>query len=125
MNTVSRASLVKALRDALARGANGEMSICKFAAQKGIFCSGFRRFSDDELRHRFDWISKKNPNASRAELEETADRWQMARQEVDGVATACDVQQLEHDSCNGWDDFSDEELAHFLVELTGSAEVTR
>ncbi|PYQ31758.1 MAG: hypothetical protein DMF56_01225 [Acidobacteria bacterium] len=97
------------------------MSICKFAAEKGIYCSGFRRFSEDELRRRLDWIAKKNPNESRAELEETADRWQLARQEVDGVPTACDVQQREHDLCNGWDDFSDEELAHFLVELTGSS----
>ena len=119
MNITSRASLIKALRTALARGANGEMSICKYAAEKGIFCSGFRRFSDQELRDRLDWIVKKNPNGSRAELEETADRWQMARQDVEGVPTACDVQQIEHDVCNGWDDFSDEELSRFLTALKG------
>ena len=119
MEYVSRPSLIVALRSELARRANGEMSICKLAAQNGIFCKGFRRYSDAELRERYGWIARKNPDASRAELEETADRWQMARQDVVGVATACDVQQLEHDACGGWDDFSNEDLASFLLELTG------
>jgi hypothetical protein len=46
-----------------------------------------------------------------------ADRWQMARQVVVGVSTACDVQQMEHDTCGGWDDFSAEELSRFIFEV--------
>lgn len=125
MEYVSRSSLIVALRNELSRRANGEMSICKLAAQTGVFCKGFRRYSDAELRARFAWIAGRNPDATRTELEETADRWQLARQDVVGVATACDVQQLEHDACGGWDDFSDAELSRFLLDLTGrKAEVS-
>ena len=95
------------------------MSICKLAAQTGVFCKGFRRFSDDELKARFGWIAKKDPEMPRAQLEDVADRWQLARQDVLGALTSCDVQQLEHDSCGGWDDFTDEELTRFLRELGG------
>jgi hypothetical protein len=119
MEYVSRPSLIVALRSELANRANGEMSICRLAAQTGIFCKGFRRYTDAELRERYAWISEKNADASRAELEEIADRWQMARQDVTGVSTSCDVQQLEHDACGGWDDFSNVDLARFLFELTG------
>ena len=115
---ISRSDLIVALRDELSRRA-GDMSICKLAAQTGVFCKGFRRYSDAELKEHYAWISKRNPNASREELEEIADRWQLAREDVLGAKTSCDVQQLEHDSCGGWDDFSDEDLAKFLRELTG------
>lgn len=116
---VARPSVIVALREELGSRAKGEMSICKLAAQTGVFCKGFRRFSDAALKERFAWIADKNPDASRPELEELADRWQLARQDVRGAATACDVQQLEHDSCGGWDDFSNADLARFLRELTG------
>jgi len=115
---VSRPALIAALRDELMQRA-GEMSICKLAAQTGIFCKGLRRYSDQELRTRYGWISRKNPDASREELEEIADRWQLARQDILGAMSSCDVQQLEHDACGGWDDFTDEQLAVFLRELTG------
>jgi hypothetical protein len=116
---VSRSTLIAALREELSRRAKGDMSICRLAAQTGVFCRGFRRFTDAELKERFGWIAKKNPEATRPELEEIADRWQMARQDVLGALTSCDVQQLEHDSCGGWDDFSNEDLSAFLRELTG------
>jgi hypothetical protein len=115
----TRESLIGALRTELASRANGEMSICKLAAQTGIFCKGFGRYSDAELKRRFGWIVKGTPSIKREELEEVADRWQLARQDVDGVATACDVQQMEHDMCGGWDDFSNEQLSTFMRELTG------
>ncbi len=113
----ARASLITELRNELALRANGDMSICRLAAETGVFCRGFRRYSDEELRQRYDWIAKKTE--TRGELEDVADRWQMARQEVDHVPTSCDVQQIEHDGCNGWDDFSDDELSRFLTALKG------
>lgn len=116
---ISRPTLIVALREELSRRANGEISICRLAAKTGVFCKGFRRYSDDELKERYGWIVDRNPDISRGELEEVADRWQMARQDVLGATTACDVQQLEHDACGGWDDFSNEDLAGFLRELTG------
>ena len=116
---MSRPALIGVLREELSRRANGEMSICTLAAQTGMFCRGFRRFSDAELKERYGWISAKYPNVPRAELEDIADRWQMARQEVFDLPTSCDVQVLDGDSCHGWDDFSDEELATFIREITG------
>lgn len=116
---LSRESVIGALRSELAGRANGEMSICKLAALSGVFCKGLSRFSDIDLKRRFSWIVKKNPGVTREALEETVDNWQLARQEVDQAAAACDVQQQEHDLCGGWDDFSDEQLSRFLLELTG------
>lgn len=116
--SISRPALIAALRNELTKRA-GEMSICKLAAQTGIFCKGFRRYSDAELKERYGWIAKRNPDASRQELESIADRWQLARQDVVGAQSSCDVQQLEHDTCGGWDDFADDDLARFLRELTG------
>ena len=115
---ISRPALIADLREELMRRAGG-MSICRLAAQTGIFCNGFRRYSDAELKERYAWISKKNPGVPRPELEAVADRWQLARQDVLGALTSCDVQQLEHDACGGWDDFKDDDLARFLLELTG------
>ena len=117
--TNTRQTLIAALRSELAKRANGEMSICKLAAKTGVFCKGLKRYSDEEIAERYGWIVRRHPEVSRAELEEIADRWQMARQDVEGVETSCDVQQLEHDTCGGWDDFSNEDLARFLRELTG------
>jgi hypothetical protein len=116
---ISRPALIAMLRKELAGRANGEVSICRLAAENGFFCLGFRRLSDAELRERYDWITKKDPAIDRTELESVADRWQLARQDVYGAQTSCDVQQLEHDACGGWDDFTDGELANFLRELTG------
>jgi len=115
----TRESLIGALRAELTRRANGEMSLCMLAAKNGIFCRGFHRYSDAELRRRYGWISRRYPDISRSDLEEIADSWQMARQEVNGLASACDVQQVEHDSCNGWDDFTNDDLTRFLLELRG------
>ena len=117
-NAQTRSEVIAALRDELSRRA-GDMSICKLAAQTGIFCKGFRHYSDEELKERYGWIAKKNPDASREALEDVADRWQLARQDVLGAMTSCDAQQLEHDTCGGWDDFTDDQLAVFLRELTG------
>jgi hypothetical protein len=119
LETLNRDATIAALRNELARRANGEMSICRLAAEKGIFCRGFHRFSEEELRQRYDWIARRPEVVTRGDIEEIADRWQLARQEVDGVPTACDVQQIEHDSCNGWSDFTNDELSRFMLEVAG------
>jgi hypothetical protein len=119
LESISRPALITALRDELSRRAGTDTSICTLAARTGIFCKGFSRYSDAELKERYSWIAKKNPAAPREELEEIADRWQLAREDVLGKSTSCDVQQIEHDACRGWDDFTDADLANFLRELTG------
>ena len=114
-----RAEIISLLRQELVQRANGEKSACKVAADENIFCHGFARYTDLELRRRYDWIARRNPKMKRKELEEIADRWQMARQDVDNQPSACDVQQKVHDTCCGWDDFTSEELSRFYYEMTG------
>lgn len=116
---LSRGEIINLLRQELVRRADGEKSACKVAADEGIFCRGFARYTDLELRRRYDWIMRRYPKMTRKELEEIADRWQMARQDVEESPTACDVQQKVHDTCKGWDDFSSEELSRFYYEMTG------
>lgn len=107
------------LRQALLALTDDDHSICRIAAQKGIFCGGFKRYSDAELRQRYDWLARRHPSAPRHEIETLADRWQLGRQIVDDEPLACDVQQIEHDSCGGWDDFSNQELSRFYREILG------
>lgn len=114
---VSRSTAIRRLRDVLLLMTDDEHSICRVAADKGIFCRGFRRYTDEELRARYSWLVNRDPAISRDRLEDLADRWQLARQVFDDVPIACDAQQLEHDTCGGWDDFTNEELARYCREL--------
>lgn len=116
---VTRKEAIDLVRSELLKKVDSETCMCQAAADQKIFCRGFARYGDRELRARYHWIVRKRPSATRAELEDLANEWQLARQEVNHTALACDVQQAEHDSCRGWDDFSNEDLAGFLQELTG------
>jgi len=120
-DAVTRGEMISLLRSALIRLSDDDKSICRVAAERGIFCHGFARFGDGELRRRFSWLGDRAKTMSRPELEEIANRWQLARQEVADLPLACDVQQREHDTCRGWDDFSNSDLARFYFEITGQS----
>lgn len=119
MQSMTRAEAIEGLRTELVKLTDGDMSACKLAADRGIFCRGFAQYEDDELKKLYSWIVRRRPKMTRAELESIADRWQMARQEVDELPLACDVQTRVHDTCRGWDDFSNADLSRFYQELTG------
>ncbi|HSN67904.1 MAG TPA: hypothetical protein VLV48_01575 [Thermoanaerobaculia bacterium] len=114
---IARSAAIRRLRDVLVLMTDEEHSICRVAAERGIFCKGFKRYSDGELRERYSWLVNRDPSISRPRLEDLADRWQLARQVFDDVPIACDAQQIEHDTCGGWDEFSDDDLARFCREL--------
>ena len=116
---ITRAQAIDALRAKLLTLADDEHSMCWVAAKKHVFCGGFSQWKFDELRRRNPAIVKRHPHVSRPELEELADRWQLARQFVQDTPTACDTQAIERDTCRGWDEFSDEQLAEFHEELLG------
>lgn len=116
---VSRQKAIDALREALLAETDEETSICKAAAEHGIFCRGFRQYGDNELRRKYDWIVRRRPDISRAELERIGNEWQLAQQQVHDLPLACDVQARYHDTCMGWDDFTDTQLAGFIKDLTG------
>jgi hypothetical protein len=119
-DSVDREKAIGLLRKEFIKRLDSDTSVCKLAAERGIFCKGFARFTDAELRGKYNWITRRRPGISREDLEEIANRWQLARQDVDQLPLACDVQRIEHDTCRGWDDFSNEELSRFYLELTGA-----
>lgn len=114
---LDRASAIRELRAELHSLTDDQTSICQVAAERGIFCHGFKQYSDDELRERFDWLTRKNPNLNRRDLERMANLWQISRQVLEGVQFACDAQTIEHDTCLGWDSFSNDELQKFFREI--------
>src|ERR1700730_16581955 len=101
--SIERTEAIDLVRSELLRHTDSETSACKFASERGVLCRGFVRFGDGELRRKFSWITRRRPDMSREELEELANRWQLARQDVNALPLACDVQQMENDMCRGWD----------------------
>lgn len=121
MPRVTRDEAIRRIRDVLVAMVDDDHSLCQVAAERGVFCHGFRRYSDMEFQQRYEWLVRRNPGLSRDQIEELANRWQLARQIVDEVPLSCDAQQLEHDICNGWDEFSNRDLEKYYRELTGTS----
>jgi hypothetical protein len=116
----NREELIAAIRSELVKLTDEENSICRVAAARGIFCNGFNQYSDGELRQKFDWIVRKRPSLTRGQLEQIANDWQLAEQQVHERPIACDVQTEIHDICNGWDSFSNAQLEKLYFELAGA-----
>jgi len=119
--TLTRGEALKLLREKCLALVDEEHSLCEVASRLKILCGGFSRWSFHELKQRHDWIVKHQPTLTRRELEELANRWQLARQYVLGTELACDTQSQReaHRLCRGWDEHSDEDLARYCQELTG------
>jgi hypothetical protein len=119
MRTLKREQAIGDIRRSLLALVDDEHSICQVATERNIFCRGFRRLSDAELARRYDWIVKRSGVTTRAELEQRANRWQLARQRAEDEELACDVQLHDRDTCIGWDEFSNERLELYYDELCG------
>jgi hypothetical protein len=98
---------------------DADTSACQVATERGILCKGFQRDSDEELRRRYAPYVPAAERLPRPELEQAANQWQLARQRTEGTLLACDVQNRFYQACRGWNDFSNEELSEFCLELTG------
>ena len=55
----------------------------------------------------------------RTNVEDRANEYQLRRMQEEGAELACDVQQRSYETCKGWDEFSNEQLARFCFELLG------
>ncbi len=117
MKTITRTQAIEHLREHFLKLVDEEHSLCTVAARHGIFCRGFRRFSDTELKEKFYWIAGSRRNLTRAELEDVIDRYKRARQEALDVPLSCDAQMIDRDTCLGWDEFTDADLARFYQDL--------
>lgn len=123
MKTMQRKEAIDLLRRKCVALVDDEHSLCDVAQRLHILCGGFQQWSFGELKDRYDWIVKRRPNITRAQLEDLANRWQVARRFVHDEALACDNQLTEtyHRTCKGWDEFDEADLARFVEELTGEA----
>ena len=119
MKSVSREEAIELLKSELSKFTTDSDSICKIAGEKNIFCKGFKHYTPKELFERYDWLTKNRHIHSREELEKLANQWQLARQEVNQCEFACDAQTAEHDTCLGWDEFSNQDLEKFIKEIAG------
>jgi hypothetical protein len=116
---LSRPEAIALLRRKLATMVDDSHCLCEVAARKGIFCHGFERLSDRDLRRRFWWIARKRPNATRAQLDDAISAYYLGRREVTGEAICCDVETREHAGCDGWNQFDNVALEGFVHELLG------
>ncbi len=117
MKQITRAQAIEALRSRFLELVDDEHCMCLVASKLHVFCGGFSQWKTHELRQRYDWIVKRRPRITRRELEDLANRWQLARQFVQETPLSCDTQSLEHHTCQGWQGFSDEQLAGFHRDL--------
>jgi hypothetical protein len=117
--TWGRIETIGRLRDALLRLADDEHSMCQIAAQRGVFCYGFRRWNASEFDRRWRGAIGRSTHLTRAQMEEFANLWQLAEQLRGGVALACDVRTAAHSPCRGWDEFSNADLSRFCADILG------
>jgi hypothetical protein len=117
MKMMTREEAIAGLREALLALTDDEHSLCQVAAEKRIYCHGFKQWSDSELFRHLRWLAERKGITSRAELEAAANRWHLQRQEVLGLPIACDAQRVDHDQCWGWDNFTNRELEQFYREV--------
>jgi hypothetical protein len=121
---ISRETAVARLRIALISLSEEGKSMCRIAAEKNILCGGFHRYTDDSLRTTYRMLDGAT-EMPRAEVEQRADEWQRERTAMENVRVCCDVQYRFYETCRGWDDFSNEALAEFLLELAGQQVVVQ
>jgi hypothetical protein len=114
-----RGEAVARLRKALLTLADGEHSICQIAAERGIFCRGFRRWNAPEFDQRWRSAIGRSSHLSRAQMEEFANLWQLSEQLRQHVSLACDAGVNGPGGCRGWDEFSNADLSRFCADVLG------
>jgi hypothetical protein len=120
METRTRENVIDRLRECLVSLTGEKHSLCEVAGSLGMYCRGFKRLSDSELRERFGWMQRTRPGITRPQLEDLANRYVLARQEALEVPLACDALAIDRDTCLGWDEFSNDDLQRFYKEWTGN-----
>jgi hypothetical protein len=107
------------LRQALLTLCDGEHSMCQVAAERGIFCRGFRRWNASEFDRRWRFAIGRSTHLSRAQMEEFANVWQLSEQLRQRVALACDAGVNGPGGCRGWNEFSNADLSRFCADVLG------
>lgn len=116
-----RADTISRLRAHLLRMTDDDNSLCRVAAERGIFCRGFRRWNVPEFDRRWRDFIGRSSHLSRAQMEEYANVWQLTEQVACGVSLACDTADAARGPCRGWNEFSNAVLAQFCADLLGES----
>ena len=98
---------------------DGENSLCRIAAEQGIFCRGFRRWNVAEFDRRWRDFIGRSTHLSRSQMEEYANLWQLTEQLACGIPLACDALNAARGPCRGWNEFSNAVLGQFCADLLG------
>ena len=121
----SRADAIARLRAVLQPMCGTDRSMCDVAAEKGIFCRGFRRWHDADFHRRWKNALGTSTHLTRAQMERLADLWQLSEQVRCSVSFACDANSAGAAACRGWDEHSNENLARYCADLLGVSVVVR
>ena len=121
MRNVTREEAVELLRSALVDMVDDRRSLCRVASERGIFCRGFSQWTFSELKERFPWIARLEPDADRERFEKRANQWMLHRQFCKSGRLPCDVppDARRCHPCHGWDEFYESELVAFCSEICG------
>lgn len=120
---LTREEAIRSLRTALQPMCSADRSMCDVAAERGIFCRGFRRWPDSEFHRRWKGALGTSTHLTRAQMERLTDLWQLTEQLRCGVAFACDVNARVPGACRGWDEFENSALERFCADLLGKSVV--
>lgn len=116
-DNVARGASIERLRRALIPLVDEDNSICRVAAERMIFCRGFRRWHIAEFDRRWRPAIGRSTHLTRDQMEKYANLWQLTEQVCQRVPLACDLTPGPTTPCRGWEEFSDEDLARFSRDL--------
>ena len=119
MTQLTREEAIRKISNYLLQFVDDEHSMCQVAKQKGIYCLGFGQYSHQDLRERYIHLIKPGRKYSREQLEDLANTWELARQEVHDKRISCDAEQIDGDRCGGWDGFKNDQLIEYCRALLG------
>ena len=122
MKTITRTQAIQGLRRELGKLVDEDHSLCLVATRRGLFCGGFERWSDEELRQRLPREWQSNGAKTRAELLRLANRWMLGLRELHAGSLPCDPEadsRCRSPFCFGWAQFSDNEIGQFHQEMCG------
>ena len=87
-----RNDAISRLRAALLAMTDADHSLCQIAAERRIFCRGFRRWDEAEFDRRWRKFIGRSTHLSRTQMEEYANLWELSEQIRSRVSLACDAQ---------------------------------
>ena len=76
----TRAEAIACLRESLVKLCGEGRSMCQAAADRGIFCRGFRQWPEREFHDLWKPLIGESTHLSRAQMERFADLWQLSEQ---------------------------------------------